>query len=155
MHAPVNLNITKRDVLQQRIRFMISCFSAVSLADADFRVQFLEKAVIFKHFQSRDEITIAGTAGFYFFYCILKFYLFSCFRKFFAGIFLTVYDVGIFQISTSNPKLLCQFNIRYIFRCIMHDLTYIRIDQYRIRPRPDTVHHYRISAIVRQRSHVH
>ena len=43
-----------------------SCFSAVSLADADFRVQFLEKAVIFKHFQSRDEITIAGTAGFYF-----------------------------------------------------------------------------------------
>ena len=54
-----------------------SCFSAVSLADADFRVQFLEKAVIFKHFQSRDEITIAGTAGFYFFYCILKFYHFS------------------------------------------------------------------------------
>ena len=30
----------------------------------------------------------------------------------------------------------------------MHDLTYIRIDQYRIRPRPDTVHHYRISAIL-------
>ena len=51
--------------------------SAVALSNADFFVQLFEKSFLFQHIECRNQVAVAGAAGFYFFYCILKFYHFS------------------------------------------------------------------------------
>ena len=53
--------------------------SAIALSDTYFFVEFFEEAFLFQHIEGRDQITVAGAAGFYFFYCICHIDYFSAF----------------------------------------------------------------------------
>ena len=53
--------------------------SAIALSDTYFFVEFFEEAFLFQHIEGRYQITVAGAAGFYFFYCICHIDYFSSF----------------------------------------------------------------------------
>ena len=53
--------------------------STVALSDTYFFVEFFEEAFLFQHIKCRNQVAVAGAAGFYFFYCICHIDYFSSF----------------------------------------------------------------------------
>ena len=50
--------------------------STVALSDTYFFVEFFEEAFLFQHIKCRNQVAVAGAAGFYFFYSVGKLYHF-------------------------------------------------------------------------------
>ena len=126
-----------------------ACLSSISLADTDFFVKFFEESLLFQHIECRNKIAITCTAGIDFFYRICHFYHFSSLWNVLLNVFSQYTNICFSNIRTTNAKLTGKFylwNIRYF---LMELLTDIRIYQHRVHGSPDTVHHHRISAILK------
>lgn len=54
-------------------------FSPVALTDGDFFMELPKNPLILEHGKSRNQVAVAGAAGFYFFYCICHIDYFSSF----------------------------------------------------------------------------
>ena len=124
-------------------------FSSVTLADTDFFVKFFEESLLFQHIECRNEIAITCAARINFFYRICHFYHFSSLWNVLLNVFSQYTNICFSNIRTTYTKLTRKFyiwNIRYF---VMELLTDIRIYQHRVHGSPDTVHHHRISAILK------
>ena len=124
-------------------------FSSVTLADTDFFVKFFEESLLFQHIECRNEIAITCTAGIDFFYRICHFYHFSSLWNVLLNVFSQYTNICFSNIRTTNAKLTGKFYIRNVRYFVMKLLTDIRIYQNRVHGSPDTVHHHRISPILK------
>ena len=57
-----------------------SRFTTIPLSDADLFIQLLKKPLFLQHLQCRDQIPVAGTAGFHFLHGIRKLHNLSGYR---------------------------------------------------------------------------
>ena len=110
-----------------------SFFPLESLSDTDLCLQFSEKPLLLQFIKRRDQIAVAGTAGFHLLHSILKLHDFSPGRHvkgmllFIAG---TKHDPG--KISTSHSQFLRHFYIWHLLCFILQKMTYIGITEHRV-----------------------
>ena len=97
--------------------------------------------------KGREQVAVAGAAGFYFFYSVGKLYHFPGLGNGSAGVAIEGTDFCLADVGAANTKGGSLCNVRNFFWLIIHHVADIGIHKNRIHCCQNAVHLYGVAAV--------